>query len=196
MGHKRASYFYPKNGVFYFVRRVPAQLQHHYKTAKISFSLKTKSLPTASARSRELAARLDSYWFRLSMEEDQLLGRFLKRPTVMPSTMKSVTVAESMDQSKDSALKFSDARLLYLRLKGQNRTPNFYRAIERDCNILIKLCGDKPIDQFIRADAVAFRDHLLSEGLAGRSIVRILSTIKAILNFATTECRVALRTDP
>ena len=187
MENVRASYFFQKNGIFYFIRRVPVELQHHYKTSRISFSLKTKSKALALQRSRELASRLDAYWFHLSMQHDELLGRFLKNTTFTSNIVNAVTVHESVGQSKDSALKFSEAKKLYLRLKGQNRTPNFYRAIERDCNILIKLCGDKPIDQFIRADAVTFRDHLLNEGLAGRSIVRILSTIKAVLNFAATE---------
>ena len=46
---------------------------------------------------------------------------------------------------------------------------------------------DKPIDQYVRTDATAFRDHLISEKMAGQSIVRIISTIKAIINFAATE---------
>lgn len=99
----------------------------------------------------------------------------------------NVGAVSAIVQAKDSPPKFSEARKLYLSLKGLNRTPNFYRAVERDCNILINLCGDKPIDEYVRTDATTLRDHLLSEGLAGKSIVRILSTIKAILSFAATE---------
>ena len=68
------------------------------------------------------------------MQEDQLLGRFLKKPsTTLP--VKAVVNAGAVVQSKDSALKFSEARKLYLSLRGRSRTPNFYRAVERDCNI-------------------------------------------------------------
>ena len=187
MPNKIGAFLFQRGGFFYYVRRVPAKLQHHYKANRISFSLKTTSKQTALLRSRALSSRLEAYWFHLSMQEDAVFGRFLKKPSTTPPIVNAVTVHKAGGQSKDTALKFSEARKLYLRLKGQNRTPNFYRAIERDCNILINLCGDKPIDQFIRADAITFRDHLLNEGLAGRSIVRILSTIKAILNFAATE---------
>ena len=187
MPNKNGSFIFQRNGFFYFIRRVPAQLQRHYKTSRISFSLKTKSQNVALLRSRDLASRLEAYWFHLSMQEDAIFGRFLKKPSFTPPIMNAVTVQEAVGQSKDSALKFSEARKLYLRLKGQNRTPNFYRATERDCNILLNLCGDKPIDQYVRSDAVACRDHLLVENMSGQSIVRILSTIKAILRFAATE---------
>ena len=113
------------------------------------------------------------------MQEDQFLGRFLKKPSTAKPFVEAVVNVGAVDaivEAKDSILKFSEARKLYLSLKGLNRTPNFYRAVERDCNILINLCGDKPIDQYIRADAATLRDHLLKEGLAGKSIVRILST--------------------
>ena len=185
--NKTRAFLFQRNDFFYFVRRVPVHLQHHYKTSRISFSLKTKSQKIALLRSRELASLLEKYWFHLQMRDDAIFGRFLKKPCFTPLVENAVKLDEVVGQSKDSALKFSEARKLYLRLKGQNRTPNFYRATERDCNILINLCGDKPIDRYLRTDATALRDHLLSQNMAGQSIVRIISTIKAILNFAATE---------
>ena len=115
------------------------------------------------------------------MQEDQFLGRFLKKPiTTLPvEGVVNVGAVDAIVEAKDSILKFSEARKLYLSLKGLNRTPNFYRAVERDCNILINLCGDKPIDQYIRTDATTLRDHLLKEGLAGKSIVRIHAAVQA-----------------
>ena len=187
MPNKTRAFLLQRNDIFYFVRRIPEQLQHHYRTGRICFSLKTKSKNIALLRSRELASRLETYWFHLRMREDAVFGRFLNQPIYTPLAENAVKVPEAVGQFKDAALKFSEARKLYLRLKGQNRTPNFYRATERDCNILINLCGDKPISEYLRTDATALRDHLLSENMAGQSIVRILSTIKAILNFAATE---------
>jgi integrase len=187
MPNKTRAFLLQRNDIFYFVRRIPDQLQHHYRTGRICFSLKTKSKNIALLRSRELASRLETYWFHLRMREDAVFGRFLNQPIFTPLAENAVKLDKAVGQSKDAALKFSEARKLYLRLKGQNRTPNFYRATERDCNILINLCGDKPISEYLRTDATALRDHLLSENMAGQSIVRILSTIKAILNFAATE---------
>ena len=121
------------------------------------------------------------------MQQDKTLGRFLITPTLTSLIENTVAADEPVGQPVTSVLKFSEAIKMYLRLKGQRRPPNFYRCTERDCNILIKVCGDKAIDQYARTDAVAFRDHLLAVGLSGQSIVRILSTIKAILNFVSTE---------
>ena len=187
MANKNGSFFFRKNGIFYFIRRVPVQLQRHYITARISFSLKTRSKKVALVRSKALAARLDDYWFRLQMLEDETLGKYLNHKSPKTSIIDAVRDNGDEKNSADLVLSFSGARQLYLRLKGQNRTPNFYRTTDRDVNLFIGVCGDKPIDQYVRADAVAFRDHLLSEGLSGQSIVRVLSTIKAILNFASTE---------
>ena len=85
MDNKRASYFCKKNGVFQFIRRVPLELQHHYKSNRISFSLKTRDPKIASTRSKQLATQLDDFWLHLRMQEDQLLGRFLKKTsTTLP----------------------------------------------------------------------------------------------------------------
>ena len=85
LAYKRASYFFNKNGIFHFSRRVPLDLQHHYKSSRISFSLKTTDHKIASSRSKQLATRLDDFWLHLRMQEDQFLGRFLKKPiTTLP----------------------------------------------------------------------------------------------------------------
>ena len=185
--NKTRAFLFQRAGFFYYVRRVPSQLQHHFNTGRIVFSLKTKSKNAALLRSSEISSRLETYWFHLRMRDDAVFARFLNQPSITKTIVDAVKLDEAVGHPKNSALKFSEARKLYLRLKGQNRTPNFYRATERDCNILINLCGDKPIDQYVRTDATALRDHLLSEDMAGQSIVRIISTIKAILNFAATE---------
>ena len=85
MDNKRAPFFYNKNGVFYFIRRVPLELQHYYKFSRISFSLKTRDAKIASSRSKQLASRLDDFWLQLRMQEDAMLGRFLKKTsTTLP----------------------------------------------------------------------------------------------------------------
>ena len=94
LANKRASYFFQKNGVYHFCRRVPVQLQRHYVTTRISFSLKTKTQKVALARARELAARLDEQWFHLQMQEDAVFGKYLKLSTFRPSVVNAVMVPE------------------------------------------------------------------------------------------------------
>ena len=187
MKNKIGTFLFRKKEIFYFIRRVPVGLQDRFATKRISFSLKTKSEKVALARSKELASRLESYWFRISLQEEAAFGRFLKKPIFTPPIVNAVTVRKALRQPDGSRIKLSEAKKMYLRLRGEQRTANFFRTVERDCNVLIKFCGNKPIDQYLRADAAAFRDHLLEQGLSGQSVVRILNTIKAILNFSTTE---------
>ena len=55
-------YTYLKRGVYYFVRRIPGDLQTFYRTDRVILSLRTKSLYRASRASERLFSRLDDYW--------------------------------------------------------------------------------------------------------------------------------------
>ena len=41
---KSNSYTFQKDGIWYFSRRVPADLRRHYRTGRIAYSLRTKSI--------------------------------------------------------------------------------------------------------------------------------------------------------
>lgn len=49
------------------------------------------------------------------------------------------------------------------------------------------MCGDKPLDLYTKADANAFRDALISRGLAGSSITRGFGTVRSVTNFAASD---------
>ena len=51
------SYTFIKNGIWYFSRRIPADLRRHYKTGRIAYSLRTKSLRDARIRAMSDAAK-------------------------------------------------------------------------------------------------------------------------------------------
>jgi len=44
---------FTKDGVFYFSRRIPKELKRHYSSARIAYSLRTKSPKVAEARARK-----------------------------------------------------------------------------------------------------------------------------------------------
>ena len=54
-----------RDGVCYFVRRVPVDIQSYYSSNRISMSLKTKSLATANRAIKSINQRLDDYWLGL-----------------------------------------------------------------------------------------------------------------------------------
>ena len=102
--NKTRAFLFQRNDFFYFVRRVPVHLQHHYKTSRISFSLKTKSQKIALLRSRELASLLEKYWFHLQMRDDAIFGRFLKKPCFTPLVENAVKLDEVVGQFLTNSL--------------------------------------------------------------------------------------------
>ena len=61
-----------KSGVYYFVRRVPSDLIHHYRSSCISYCLRTRSVRLASSRARIAADKLDDYWFHLRVQTSEI----------------------------------------------------------------------------------------------------------------------------
>ena len=63
--------------IFYFSKRVPADLIHHYRYPRIVQSLRTRSASVARTRSSIEAARLDEYWPHLRLQNSDMLGKHL-----------------------------------------------------------------------------------------------------------------------
>ena len=59
---KSNSYTFQKDGIWYFSRRVPADLRRHYRTGRIAYSLRTKSIRDARVRAMSDAAKLDRHF--------------------------------------------------------------------------------------------------------------------------------------
>jgi integrase len=170
---------FEKEGIFYFTRRIPVDLRNHYSSAKIAYSLRTRSRSVAVARATSAAGKLDEYWYHLRSQDAVLPGKHLLRHgLIKPSSGPSVT---------SDALTLSEAVLIYQRLKGQGKAATFLRAAERACGYVIDICGDKPLPDYTKANANAFRDSLIKRGLAGSSITRIFGTVRAVFNFAVAE---------
>ena len=62
---KSNSYTFQKDGIWYFSRRVPADLRRHYWTGRIAYSLRTKSIRDARVRAMSDAAKLDRHIARI-----------------------------------------------------------------------------------------------------------------------------------
>ena len=98
-----------------------------------------------------------------------------------------------MSSSQADCLSLSDALKVYLDLKGKGRPKTFRTAAERSCNYLISLCGNKPLSEYTRNDALQFRDWLVARGLTGSSVTRNFSYLKAVINFALSEYALDIR---
>lgn len=178
-----APHTFRKCGIFYFRRRIPSELRGHYTSPTISYSLRTRSARVAAARAVRDANKLDEYWYHLRSQTADLPGKHMLRLGVSyPNPTSCGGAAVNID-----CLRLSEAVATYLRLKGQGRGETFHRAAERSCGYVIDTCGDKPLTEYTRADANAFRDALVSRGMAGSSITRIFGTVRSVINFAASE---------
>ena len=74
---KSNSYTFQKDGIWYFSRRVPADLRRHYRTGRIAYSLRTRSVRDARVRAMSDAAKLDRHWHIMRVSSDDLPGKHL-----------------------------------------------------------------------------------------------------------------------
>ena len=117
MAYKYDSHLSLKSGVFYFVRRVPSDLIHHYRSSRISYSLRTRSVRLASARARVAADKLDDYWYHLRVQTAEIPALYLLHE-------KPKSVADLKD---DLAPTLTEALDVYLRLKGKDKGIAFWK---------------------------------------------------------------------
>ena len=174
---KSNSYTFQKDGIWYFSRRVPADLRRHYRTGRIAYSLRTKSVRDARVRAMSDAAKLDRHWHILRISSDELPGKHLLANAVQDP------IAEPSNENHS----FKAAVAIYLRLKGNDRPPTFEAAVKRSCGYLIDCCGMKDLKDYVRSDATKFRDYLFEKGLNGASVARIFGTVRAVINLALSE---------
>ena len=73
---KEVPYIYSRDGVYYFNRRIPRDLQRHYRCSRIILSLRTKSIPAAKSKSMNIAAQLNEVWLNLIP-----MANLITRPT-------------------------------------------------------------------------------------------------------------------
>jgi integrase len=179
---KSNSYTFQKDGIWYFSRRVPADLRRHYRTDRIAYSLRTKSIRDARVRAMSDAAKLDRHWHILRISSDDLPGKHLLNGAVQESEAEA-----SIDDHS-----FKTAVAVYLRLKGNDRPPTFEAAVRRSCGYLVDCCGLKDLKDYVRSDATKFRDYLFAKGLNGASVARIFGTIRAVINLALSEFGLAI----
>jgi len=172
---KDAPYIYTKRSVYYFSRRVPEDLKGHYKRNRIVLSLRTKSLKAAQARTVSLIAKLNEDWLTLRWRSSSdPFSRFLA-----DSTATNLTIS--------SAPSLSEAKELYVRVKGDGRSKTFFQSADRCVGYVVKLLGDRPIDTYTRVEVNQLRDTFSERGLRKVSIRRNFSIILAIMNFASRE---------
>jgi len=172
--HNSASYLWIKGDTYYFNRRVPKDIQPHYSSSRIVICLKTSRRDSATRAARSIAQRLEDYWMSLRLANIDIPAFHLLR-------------REPKDVSQNNCETLSEAKDLYLRLKGVNKDKTFRRGAERNIQTVIDVLGDRPLDEYSSSDAAMYRDYLLKRGLNTASVKRNFSTIRSIINLTIQE---------
>ena len=167
--HKTPVNTFLKRGVFYYQRRVPIDLLKHYKTKKITLTLRTKDARHAGKAARKITCNLDNYWLDLRLKSYESLP--------LANTLYEVP----------NRLKMSDAQAQYLEVKGNGRTDKFVATTNRYMSYFLDVVHDKYLDDYTSADAIKFRESLAKRALSPVTIKKAFATIKAVHNFVTKE---------
>src|SRR6056297_2112381 len=113
---KSAPFTFVKQGIFYFSRRVPSDLSHHYNASRIMYSLRTRSAAVATSRAQRAAQQLDEHWYHLRIRDVDLPGKHLLRMDGQPAATGHIPGADASGGS----VTLSEAVSIYTRLKGKD----------------------------------------------------------------------------
>ena len=161
-----------RDGIYYYVRRVPYDLTSYYNVKRLCFSLKTKSASAAVRASRSVTQRLEDYWLGLRLQNMDI---------------PAIQVVKSGDTNVNDTLRLSEACELYLRLKGVGKDKVFIRTANRNTQYVTKLLGDRPISSYSSNEAAQFRDWCIGQGMGIKTVKRVFASVRAIINLAISE---------
>ena len=161
-----------RDGVYYYVRHIPYDLASVYSVTRLCFSLKTKSLKAAIRTSKSVSQRLEDYWLGLRLQKMDI---------------PAIQVVKASDSHLDNSIHLSEACELYLRLKGVGKDKVFIRTANRNVEYVIKLLGDRPLSSYSSNEAAKFRDWCIEQGMGIKTVKRVFSSIRAIVNLAIAE---------
>ena len=172
---------YLKRGIYYFVRRVPSDLQRFYRVDRVVVSLRTKCSHNAYRASQLLSSRLEDHWLNLRLSQSGILGeRVVNKHSTIPHD--SNTLGVTLSQASD----------LYQSVKGKDRSKTFFTHTDRAVGYAIECLGDNDLSEYTTIHAGAFRDWLFAKGLKRSSVSRNLSILKAVTNLCIQEMGLTL----
>jgi len=171
-----------KDGIIYYVRRVPKPVRNQYRLPIIRISLRTRHSEIARKRAAKINAELERDWELLMYSSVAgLVDSFrnerpanTKLSALQNSSCDSPTITETIE--------------FYFSGQGSDRSDEFFRAVRRAVSYLIESVGDRSITEYSREDANQFRDFLLElRQVTPSSARRIISSVKAVITFTSRE---------
>ena len=158
-----------RDGIYYYVRRVPYDLTSYYDVKRLCFSLKTKSAAAAIRASKSINQRLEDYWLGLRLQNMDI---------------PAIQVVRNNDNHQDNTIHLSEACELYIRLKGAGKYKVFTRTANRNTDYVTKLLRDRPISSYSSNQAAQFCDWCIQQGMGIKTVKCVFSSTRAIVNLA------------
>ena len=126
-------YIQSKDGIFYFVRRVPVDVQPYYSSKRISFSLKTRSFARAMRACNSILQRLEDYWLGLRLRKMDIPAIHLVRSDATAEESNGIVFSKGKSRYNEFNIKVSTIDIVH-RLEragrigplslNQNRAPS------------------------------------------------------------------------
>jgi len=162
-------YVLNRDGIYYYVRRIPNDVSDYYPRNRLYFSLRTKSHAAACKAAQAVTHKLDDYWMSLRLKA-------LNIPQ-LPAVPDTIETAPTLTEAKDH----------YLRLKGDGKNKAFFQTAERAAAYVVEALGDRSLSAYTSSDAAFFRDWLLERGLSVDSVKRTFATVRPMINLCIRE---------
>ena len=157
-------------GIYYYVRRIPADLKQHYSVKRLCFSLRTKSYSQAMRTASSVHQRLEDYWLGLRLQQ---------------MAIPAIHLVKTDDVEGASPL-MMDAVEMYLSIKGKDdRT--FIRTARRNGEYVSKVLGNRPITSYSSSEAAQFRDWCFEQGMNINTVKRIFASVRSVINLTMRE---------
>ena len=163
-------YVADRDGVFYYVRRVPNDVRQHYASSRISFSLRTKSHQSALRTAKSVTQRLEDYWLGLRLQQMDI---------------PAIHLVKTNDVEDTSPL-MMDAVEMYLSIKSKD-DPTFIRTARRNGEYVSKVLGNRPITSYSSSEAAQFRDWCFEQGMNINTVKRVFASLRSIINLTMRE---------
>ena len=165
-----SQYVSNRDGIFYYVRRVPNDVRQFYASSRISFSLRTKSQRSAARAASSVTQRLEDYWLGLRLQQMDIPAIHLVRA----------------DDAEDNSPLLLDAVEMYLTIKGK-ADKTFIRTARRNGTYVAKVLGNRPITSYATSEAAQFRDWCFEQGMSLNTVKRVFTAIRSIINLTMRE---------
>jgi len=170
MSNSDVRYVANRNGIFYYIRRVPHDVRQHYASSRLSFSLKTKSYVKAVRASQSVTQRLEDYWLGLRLQQMDIPAIHLVKT----------------DDERPTSPVIMEAVEIYLSIKG-NPDKTFTRTAKRNGEYVSKVLGNRPITSYSTLDAATFRDWCFEQGMNINTVKRVFASVRSIINLVMRE---------